>query len=282
MPRFQKLGAFVGVTGTVDFNTERPYLLLLRIIRWIDLRIAWLIESLAHFSHLFIQFVQIDIGKNRGNDTALRSTAVGIVKSPILHIAGLQEPPNQLYELGILDFRIDNIYQRLMVDIVKAAFDISFHEPNRSVKLMLEILECRMTASVRSEPIRKFAEYRLIYRFQYHTENLLHKLVRERWQSQGTGFAVCLGNVGTACRIGTVGTIRQALDNGAYFLSREAVCRIIVNALGRRALICVQLLVGHIINVLTEQISVQPCEYFLLVVHGVPIDFLQNFNCWLH
>ena len=63
--------------------------------------------------------MQIDVSKERRNDTATVSTTVGFVIFPILpNILPLKIWQNQLYQPGILEFTMNQVSQRtLLVDI---------------------------------------------------------------------------------------------------------------------------------------------------------------------
>ena len=83
----------------------------------------------------FVQLMQIDVSKERRNDSALWSTTVGFVIYPILQISSLLKFVNQLYHPGILDFTMNQAYKNAVVDIVKAPFDVTLHEPTHTIEL---------------------------------------------------------------------------------------------------------------------------------------------------
>ena len=79
--------------------------------------------------------MQIDVGKERRNDTTLWSATVGFVVFPILQISGFQKFVNQLHQPGILDFVMNQAHKNIMVDIIEATFDVAFNKPPYTIKL---------------------------------------------------------------------------------------------------------------------------------------------------
>lgn len=153
-----------------------------------------------------------------------------------------------------------------MINIVKAAFDISLHKPSGSMKLISQIAQRRMAAAIRPEAVRGFAENWLINRFQQHPQDFLNQFVREGWDSQRTLFTVLLLDVRSSYRFWLIASICEGLDNPFNFLFTKAIRRIVIHSTCGGAVIGIQVLVCHIIDVLTQQISIQFCEHFFMVL----------------
>ena len=48
---------------------------------------------------------------------------------PVLHIACFKKFPNQLDESCVLDFGVNHVNKYMVVNVIKAAFDIALYEP---------------------------------------------------------------------------------------------------------------------------------------------------------
>ena len=73
--------------------------------------------------------MQINIRKNRGKYSTLRSTAIRLMVLPIFHISRFQELANQIYELAVLYLFRKYVQQNIVVDIVKASLNVTFNKP---------------------------------------------------------------------------------------------------------------------------------------------------------
>ena len=75
-------------------------------------------------------------------------------------------------------------------------------------------------------------KHRFIYRFQYHSQDLLHQLVSKGGDSQGTHFLVCFLDISTAGRVWDVSFIRKHFDNSVYLCFAKAIRRVLIYPLG--------------------------------------------------
>ena len=74
-----------------------------------------------------VQLMQIDVGKKRRHNAALRGTTVSFVVFPIFQISSFQEFVNQLYNTGIFDFTLNQTF-------IKAPLDVPLHELPHTVE----------------------------------------------------------------------------------------------------------------------------------------------------
>ena len=126
-----------------------------------------------HLPKLHVQFVQIDIGKDRRANSTLRRTAVGFVVLPILDISSFQELSNEIQKFTVLNLLRQQINQYLVVDVVEATRNVAFDKPNDTRKVFLDLAQCRVAAPVRPKPMRVTIEHRLINGFQNHSNSFL-------------------------------------------------------------------------------------------------------------
>lgn len=167
-------------------------------------RIVSVVKFLLQLRDIPVQFVQVDIRKNRGNDSTLRTSAIGFMEIPVFHIARFQKHTNQVQKASILDFSVQHTNQRGMVDVIETSLDVALNEPLCSGKLMLDHGKCRVAASARSKAVGIDRENWLVDGFQNHTDSFLHQLVSEYRKSQRAQLAVLLLNIGSAYRLGFI------------------------------------------------------------------------------
>ena len=79
--------------------------------------------------------------------------------------------------------------------MVKASFDISFHNPGDTCKGFLHLTERSMAASFGPEAVRVVAECRLIDCFQNHSDYFLHQLIVGGSNPQWAEFSIFLWNI---------------------------------------------------------------------------------------
>ena len=79
--------------------------------------------------------MQIDVGKERGNNSALRRSAVRLMVLPILQISGFQKFVNQLHHAGIFDFAVNQTDKNIVVNVIEATFDVAFNKPPYTIEL---------------------------------------------------------------------------------------------------------------------------------------------------
>lgn len=95
--------------------------------RRIDFTAVSAVEFLCILCHITVQFVHVDVCKDRADDGALWSAGISIVIIPILHISGFQELPEQTDEMFVCNPLSQNSNQHMMVYVVKTALYISLN-----------------------------------------------------------------------------------------------------------------------------------------------------------
>ena len=71
-----------------------------------------------------------------------------------------------------------------MVDIVKTSSNVAFDEPRRAFELVVQIGQRRMATASGSKAMRTVPKPGFVVSFQYHSQHLLHQLIREVRESQ--------------------------------------------------------------------------------------------------
>ena len=77
-----------------------------------------LVELGAHLGHEPIEFMQVDVGQDRGDDPTLRRAAIGGMQRPVFDISRFQHPPDQIDEFLIVDPFPEEIEQDFFLDVV--------------------------------------------------------------------------------------------------------------------------------------------------------------------
>src|SRR3990172_8356692 len=104
-----------------------------------------------------VQLMQVDVGEQRREDTALRCTLWSIPKEAVIQYSSLEESFNQSLDTTVVNALLDQRHQNAMVDSVKAFPDVTFYDPKELVDYMDATIEHRNTvhcAASRSETMR--------------------------------------------------------------------------------------------------------------------------------
>ena len=173
---------------------------------------------------------------------------------------------DNIQELAVLDFPSQNYNQRFVVDIVKTTFDIPFYEPNHARKIAGNLPQGGVTTPFRPKPMGAIVKRRLINGFQYHSDCFLQKFVPEGRYSKRTLLPVSLFDILPPDWFGPVAAVSQFLNHLLNILFAESIRSVIIAAFGGCAFVCVELLVGGVINIFPQQISVEPREHAVFVV----------------
>ena len=173
------------------------------------------VKPLLKLGHIFVELVEIDIGKNRTDDAALRSAAVALVQLAILHISRIEKFTDKAQKTLVLNSFTENANHDIVVDIVEEAFNISFHKPLAPCKAILNHSQGCVTAFIGSKAVGGVLKTVFVDGFQQHTDNFLHQLVVNGRNTQRTEFSVLLRDVCPSGRLGLVGFVFQ----GAISLS---------------------------------------------------------------
>ena len=94
-----------------------------------------------------------------------------------------------------------------MIDVVKAALNISLDKPNHTCEVRRNLTECSMTAFTRSETVGMTVKDRFIDRFQNHSDNFLQELVTERRDTKRAEFSVFLWDILTPNGFSPIGSV---------------------------------------------------------------------------
>ena len=91
------------------------------------------------FLYILIQLVKVYISQYRADDTPLRCATVSIVELPVFDISRFHKLAYQSDEAFIRNTLQENVYQYIMVYIIKEAFYVSLHKPFCTIKLLLDM-----------------------------------------------------------------------------------------------------------------------------------------------
>ena len=179
---------------------------------------------------------------------------------PVFHVSRLEEFPNQPYKVLIFDSAAEDVHQHMVVDVVKAAFNISFHKPRDPSESLFDLHKRRMAAPIRSESVGVRRESVLIDTFQYHADYLLHQFILEGWDAQRTFFLwiVVLGNIGSSGRTWLITAILQGCNQRVDSFGAHSINGQSVSSCCHIALFCVDILIGKQKELRIVKIAVQP------------------------
>lgn len=154
----------------------------------------------------------------------------------------------------------------MMVKAVKAGVYISLDKPCHSRELVLNLLESRVTTSIRSESVWRFWKHWLIDTFKNHFDNLLHQLIFCGWNPQRTLFCTVLFvNIYTPCRVRLITKIFQAFNKCIYPALTHAIQTFSVYTCRHTSLRLTNIFVRKKVELRIIQISVQSLELVLFV-----------------
>ena len=83
-----------------------------------------------------------------------------------------------------------NFHHDVVVNIVEEAFDVSLYKPLHPGKTGLDLAQGRVAASAGAEPMGLVGKPALIDGLEQQPDTLLHQLVIEGGNAQGTQFSV--------------------------------------------------------------------------------------------
>src|SRR3954451_20891397 len=142
-----------------------------------------------------IQLVEVDVGKDWANHTALWRSAQRRVIFPILQITCIEQVGEQPQEALIAEFLVQDRQQHRMVDAVEALRYVSLDKPLDSSPALGDLSEGGMPTSLRAEPVGVWAELRLVVGVQERAHYFLQQFIRPCWYSERTQLPGFLGNV---------------------------------------------------------------------------------------
>jgi len=109
--------------------------------------------------------------------------------------------------MAVNDALPEQSHQDMMIDVVKAPFDVSLYDPEVSVPIVdpsAQGLDAIHRASPWSEAIGHWQEVTLINGFQHHLEKHLHSAVFHRRDTQGSHLAIVFWDVSPLHRLWTI------------------------------------------------------------------------------
>jgi site-specific DNA recombinase len=83
----------------------------------------------------------------------LGCTTVRVFVLPVLQNPGFETASDEIKQTAVMDLLAEYFQQDIVVDVVKAAFDITLDKPNCSPERTVGLLECRVASSLGSKPV---------------------------------------------------------------------------------------------------------------------------------
>ena len=192
----------------------------------------------------FVEFIQVDVRKQRAEHAALRASEFRLLEGAILHIARLQEPTDEFYDPPVVNLLGDQIQQYVMVDIVEEGRYVPFYDPGCSSAPVLDAVERRVTAPAWSESVGRIREHRFVDALQKFLESFLNQLVPECRYAQWPHLAVRFRDVFPPCRLRIEPLGTELVDDLVDHLHAEAIYRPPVRAPRHVALVGGKLEIG--------------------------------------
>ncbi len=131
--------------------------------------------------HPLIEFMQHDVGQQRGNHTPLRNPFACRTKETTIDTARLDEPPEQGKEAPIGNTFADAFQQQSMMDRIEVAGEITFDHPASCGTFIVTFLQLHLDRAYRmvnapsgSEAVGSSMEVALPDRFHGHQHRPLH------------------------------------------------------------------------------------------------------------
>lgn len=207
--------------------------------------------------------------------------------NPILHIARFQELPDKPDEMLILNAPAQDVDQCMMVNMVKAPLNVTLDKPFDPSKILLHMLECRMTTPFWAKAVGCIQESRLVDTLQYHANHFLYQFIVEGGYTKGTLFAIGLGDICPAGRGGLVSEISQLSNQRIDTLHTHTVHSLAICSGGHTALLGLYFLIRSQVKFGVIQITVETLilviavacfgtktfQYILGTSHGVSHTF---------
>src|SRR5262245_7191502 len=100
-----------------------------------------------------------------------------------------------------------------MIQIVEAAANVSFDEPDGSPPVVVDLSQRGVAPAARSESMRAVAELRLVVRLQQLPHNFLQQLVGPRGHAERTQLSGLLRNVDPPHRRPSIPLEAQRIDD---------------------------------------------------------------------
>src|SRR3546814_518659 len=148
------------------------------------------LESRDPFRHEHIEFMEVDVGQDWRDDTALRSAAVGPGVNPVFHNTRLKHAADQADEFLVIDPFPQQPQEDVVVDVLEEPRDIHIYEPFHPRPYGFDVFKRRMTRPARPESMGGVREHRFIDPFEQLPRHFLNEAVVARGNAQRTPFAL--------------------------------------------------------------------------------------------
>ena len=219
---------FLGACFCQLFLESDSFVAQLQIFRVVGSLIPT-VKPFLEFRHILVELVKVDVGKNGTDDAALRSAAVALMQLVIFHISCVEKFTDKAKKSLILNSLAKNANHDIVVDVVKEAFNISFHKPFTSRKAILNHSQSCVTAFVGPKAMGGILKAAFINGFQQHTDNFLHQLIVDGRNTQRTELSVLFRDVCPSGRLGLVGFVFQGCNKPvnsfkAHCVDGSSVC----------------------------------------------------------
>src|SRR5262245_13319767 len=99
----QSASFFTGFVQCVYLLPESPDFQTYGVVYWITSSLLAFIESNFDLLHKLIQFMQVDVGRDRRAARPLRCPTIGSMKCPLFHVACLKHRLDQLDKSLVVD-----------------------------------------------------------------------------------------------------------------------------------------------------------------------------------
>jgi hypothetical protein len=193
--------------------------------------------------------MEINVGEQWRDYSALRRTAVGSFVNPIFHVARFEHSSDEIDESFIIYPSSEERQKDLMVDIVEEPTYIHFDQPFASRPSFLDDFKSRVAGTTRTEPVRLFREHGFINRRENCPCRLLDEPVFNRRDSQRPCLAVALRDMNPPDRSETIRTFRHAPGDLGQLLKRHAIEGLAISTRRQRSLIAGDLYVSPLIEI---------------------------------
>ena len=113
------------------------------------------------------------------------------------------EPPAGQVDNTVVNLFLDDLQQKVPINVVKTSADISLNKPDRPFPRVHDLNQSSMTSPVWSEPMGMGTELRLVIRLQDEANHFLQEFVRPGGNAKGAPFSVCFRYIVLLCQINT-------------------------------------------------------------------------------
>src|SRR6266511_3365868 len=209
-----------------------------------------------------VQPVQVDVGEQRAQNSALWRTTQRLVVAPILQISGLKQSVDQAQEPAVVDLLGQDRSHDRMVQRPETVGDVAFDEPYRPAPLALDLVQGGVTSAAWAEAVGEVGELRLVIRFQKGADHFLQQLVRPCRQPQRALLRrVLLVDVGAPDRSPPIALVSQRLNDRLNLPQAHAVHRLRVDAACHGTVVAVDLPVSTQIQFRVEQVPIESLQW---------------------